>query len=271
MREPAVAGEFYPSEPGELLRAIELSFLHPIGPGRVPVLSERREGRILGGVVPHAGYIYSGPVAAHFYAELAMDGFPETFIIIGPNHTGMGSLVSITMEDFRTPLGVARVDKEIARAIHRDIVDLDSDAHAYEHSLEVQIPFLQFFRRDVRIVPIVMMAQEYDFALELSKIIKDAITGRDVVIIASSDFSHYVPREIAYERDMKGIERILEGDVKGFYEALRRYNITACGYGPIATMLLATGGRARLLKYATSGDVFRMNDVVGYASIAVER
>jgi AmmeMemoRadiSam system protein B len=175
------------------------------------------------------------------------------------------------MEDFRTPLGVARVDKEIARAIHRDIVDLDSDAHAYEHSLEVQIPFLQFFRRDVRIVPIVMMAQEYDFALELSKIIKDAITGRDVVIIASSDFSHYVPREIAYERDMKGIERILEGDVKGFYEALRRYNITACGYGPIATMLLATGGRARLLKYATSGDVFRMNDVVGYASIAVER
>jgi hypothetical protein len=271
MREQAVAGEFYPLEQDELRRSIELSFLHPLGYGRIPELQNKRGGRILGGVVPHAGYVYSGPVASHFYAELAQDGFPETFIIIGPNHTGIGSMVAITMEDFKTPFGVARIDKDLAKLIHREIVDLDSMAHSYEHSIEVQLPFLQFFKKEIKIVPIVMMAQEYEFAVELAKIIRDAISGRDVVIIASSDFSHYVPRDIAYENDMKGIEKILKGDVKGFYEALRRYNITACGYGPISTMLLATGGRARLLKYATSGDVFKMGEVVGYASIAVER
>lgn len=271
MREPAVAGEFYPSEPDELRRSIELAFLHPLGPGRVPSLSERREGRIVGGVVPHAGYMYSGPVAAHFYYELARDGFPETFIIIGPNHTGMGSLVSITMDDFRTPFGIARVDRELAERIHRDVVDIDRDAHAYEHSVEVQLPFLQFFRREIRFVPIVMMAQDYEFAEALARIISEAIDGKDAVIIASSDFSHYVPREVAYGNDIKGIERILAGDVRGFYEALRKYRISACGYGPIATVLLATRGKARLLKYATSGDVFRMEEVVGYASIAVER
>ncbi len=271
MRKPAVAGEFYPSEPGELRRSIESAFLHPLGPGKVPILSETRIGRLRGGVVPHAGYIYSGPVAAHFYHELAMDGFPETFIIIGPNHTGMGSLISITMDDFITPFGVARVDRDLAKLIHREIVDLDPEAHIYEHSVEVQLPFLQFFKREIKFVPMVMMAQEYEFVLELSGIIKDAISGRDVVVIASSDFSHYVPREVAYENDMKGIEKIISLDVKGFYEALRKYRITACGYGTIATMLLATGGKPRLLKYATSGDVFRMDEVVGYASIAVER
>lgn len=271
MRIPAVSGEFYPSEPKELRRAIESAFLHPLGPGIVPSLSEIRKGKIIGGVVPHAGYIYSGPVASHFYSALAEDGFPESFIIIGPNHTGMGSLISITMEDFQTPFGIARIDVELAKKLHKEIVDLDPEAHIYEHSIEVQLPFLQFFKSGIKFVPIVMMAQEYDFALELSKIIREAIKEKDVVIIASSDFSHYVPRQMAYENDMKGIEKIMEGDIKGFYDALKKYKITACGYGPIATMLLATGKKGKLLKYATSGDVFKMGEVVGYASMVVER
>jgi len=271
MREPAVAGQFYPDNTEDLKRAIEDSFLHPIGPGKVPLLSEIRIGNVLGGIVPHAGYVYSGPVAAHFYAYLAQDGFPETFIIIGPNHTGLGSLISIFQDDYKTPFGVVKTDRELANKLHKDIVDIDPSAHIYEHSIEVQLPFLQFFKREIKIVPIVMMAQDYDFAFTLAGIIKDAIVGKDVVIIASSDFSHYVPKKSAYERDSHAINAILEKNIKSFYVSLEKYDITACGYGPIATMLMATNGKPRLLKYATSGDIFPMNEVVGYASFTVER
>lgn len=271
MREPAVAGQFYPENPDDLKRTIEQSFLHPLGPGKVPLLSEVRLGRIVGGIVPHAGYIYSGPVAAHFYSALAQDGFPETFIIIGPNHTGIGSMVSLYLDDFKTPLGIVRVDRELGKKLRKDIVDLDPSAHIYEHSVEVQLPFLQFFKKDIKFVPIVMMAQDYEFAYALSGIIKDAIDDRDVIVIASSDFSHYVPKRSAYERDSYAIKTILEKNIKEFYNSLEKYDISICGYGPIATMLMATNGRPELLKYATSGDVFPMNDVVGYASFKVER
>jgi len=271
MREPAVAGQFYPEKPEDLKRSIEQSFLHPIGPGKVPLLSEIRTGNVVGGIVPHAGYIYSGPVAAHFYSAIALDGFPESFIVIGPNHTGLGSLISIYMDDYKTPFGVVRTDRELARKIHRDIVDLDPSAHLYEHSVEVQLPFLQFFKKEIKVVPIVMMAQDYEFAMALGGIIREAVDGSDVVIIASSDFSHYVPKKKAYEKDIHAINAILEKNIRGFYESLEKYNITACGYGPIATMLIATNGNPKLLKYATSGDIFPMDNVVGYASFAVER
>ncbi len=271
MRKPVVAGQFYPDKVKDLDNAIIESFTHPLGPGEVPALSVKREGRIIGGVVPHAGYIYSGPVAANFYNELVKDGFPESFIIIGPNHTGLGSMVSLTMEDFQTPYGIARIDRDLAKEIHKGIVDVDLQAHLYEHSIEVQLPFLQFFKKEIKIVPIVMMAQDYEFASELSDIIHDAIKDRDAVVIASSDFSHYVPKKSAYERDLRAINFLISGDIKGFYKALGEYNVTACGYGPIATAMLSTRGRARLLKYATSGDIFPMEEVVGYASIAIER
>ncbi len=271
MRKPAVAGQFYPDRVKDLDNAIIEAFTHPLGPGEVPSLSPDRKGKILGGVVPHAGYIYSGPVAANFYHELALDGFPDSFIIIGPNHTGLGSMVSMALEDFQTPYGIAKIDRDLARLIHKGIVDVDIQAHIYEHSVEVQLPFLQFFKREIKFVPIVMMAQDYEFALELSGIIHDAINERDVVVIASSDFSHYVPKKSAYERDLKAINFLLSGDVKSFYRAIEEYNVTACGYGPIATAMMATRGRAKLLKYATSGDVFPMEEVVGYASISIER
>ncbi|MDP8011416.1 MAG: AmmeMemoRadiSam system protein B [Thermoplasmata archaeon] len=271
MREPAVAGQFYPLNQSDLEIAIKRSFLDPIGPGKIPSLSEIRMGRILGGIVPHAGYIYSGPVAAHFYHEMALDGFPETFIIIGPNHTGYGSLVSVSLEDYKTPFGIVKVDKEIANKIHRDIVDIDPLAHKYEHSIEVQLPFLQFFKKEIKIVPIVMMAQDYEFAKLLSEIIKDSIKGKDVVIIASSDFSHYVPKRMAYENDAHAINAILKNDIKGFYNAISTYDLSICGYGPIATMLMTTNSHPKLLKYSTSGDVFPMDEVVGYASFKVER
>ncbi|MGC8663171.1 MAG: AmmeMemoRadiSam system protein B [Thermoplasmata archaeon] len=271
MREPIAAGQFYPEILSDLENAIEHAFIDPLGPGKIPTLSGLRMGKIVGGIVPHAGYMYSGPVAAHFYSELALDGFAESFIIIGPNHTGYGSLISLSLEDYKTPFGIVRIDKDLANKIHKDIVDIDPLAHKYEHSVEVQLPFLQFFKKEIKIVPIVMMGQDYEFAEALSGIIKEAIDGRDVVIIASSDFSHYIQKRLAYERDSHAINAILKKDIKGFYESLSLYNITACGYGPIATMLMATKGNPILLKYATSGDVLPMNEVVGYASFKVER
>ncbi|NPA74760.1 MAG: MEMO1 family protein [Euryarchaeota archaeon] len=273
MRQPAVAGQFYPGTESGLDSLIPDLFLHPIGPGAVPKLRIDGPRKIEGGIVPHAGYIFSGPVAAHFYRELAMDGFPETFIIIGPNHYGLGAGVAVSMEDFVTPYGVAQIDEELASAVAKDIVAVDENAHRYEHSIEVQIPFLQFFKRDIRIVPITMLTQEETIAVELGRIIKTAVeeTGRDVVIIASSDFSHYVPKKSAYKKDARAIEKIVDRDVSGLYRVIYRYKITMCGYGPIAAMLSATGGEVKFLKYATSGDVQPMDEVVGYAAFKVER
>ncbi len=271
MRHPAVAGQFYPAEKEGLDILIRELYLHPLGPGEVPNLVQDGARRIKGGVVPHAGYIFSGPIAAHFYYELAKDGFPESFIIIGPNHYGLGSPVALTLEDFLTPYGVVKVDKELAREIAKELVDIDSSAHRYEHSIEVQLPFLQFLKREIKFVPITMLSQEYEVAVELGEVLKEAIDGRDVVIIASSDFSHYVPKDMAYRNDARAIEKIVNGDVRGLYDVIYRYRISMCGYGPVAAMLTATGGRGKLLKYATSGDVQSMPDVVGYAAIKVER
>jgi AmmeMemoRadiSam system protein B len=271
MRMPAVAGQFYPSNPKDLKMAIEESYLHPIGPGKIPSLNTIRLGKVLGGIVPHAGYFYSGPVAAHFYSELAKDGYPETFIIIGPNHTGIGSAISATTEDYYTPFGRVKIDEELNRRIIRDIVDVSKEAHAFEHSIEVQLPFLQYLKHDIKIVPIVMLSQYYEFAKILSGIIKDAINDYNAVLIASSDFSHYVPKEVAYRNDLIAIEKLLNKDVKSFYEYVESGEVTACGYGPIATAIMALNGNPRLLKYATSGDIVKMKDVVGYASIVIER
>ncbi len=273
MRAPAVAGQFYPGTESGLNSLIPDLFLHPLGPGTVPKLVVDGPRNIEGGVVPHAGYVYSGPVAAHFYASLARDGFPDSFIILGPNHYGLGAGISLGMGDFQTPYGVARIDTELAKIISRDIVAVDESSHMYEHSIEVQIPFLQFFSREIKIVPISMLSQDKAAAVELGKIIKDAISesGKDVVVIASSDFSHYVPRKQAYKNDARAIEKIVDRDIEGLYQVIYRYKITMCGYGPITAMLTATGGKVSLLKYATSGDVQAMKEVVGYAALKVER
>ncbi len=269
MREPAVAGQFYPAGFHELQELLREVFMK--GPGKIPKLNPSGERKIVGGIVPHAGYIFSGHVAAHFYASLAEDGFPETFIVIGPNHHGIGCGVAITTEDFKTPLGVVKVDKELAKELVGDVISDDFSAHKYEHSIEVQLPFLQFIKPDIKFVPIAMYLQDISIAQEVAEVIKDAIKDRDVVIIASSDFSHYVPQEVAKSRDMLAIDKIIKGNVEEFYRSIFKYNVTACGYGPIMVVMLVTKGKATLLKYATSGDVYPMEDVVGYAAIKFER
>ncbi|OGS41482.1 MAG: AmmeMemoRadiSam system protein B [Euryarchaeota archaeon RBG_16_62_10] len=271
MRHPAVAGQFYAGDDKSLRSQIEQCYLGPLGPGRLPKLSEGKR-KVLGGVSPHAGYIYSGMVAAHLYARIAEDGFAKTFVVLGPNHTGAGSGLAVTVEDFETPLGTVKVDKELAKAIRKDLVDEDPEAHRHEHSIEVQLPFLQHISPDFRFVPLCMGFQDYEAATSVGRTIAGAIKGKDVVVIASTDMSHYVTKETAKRKDGLALDAIRAMDPRRLYEVVRDNDISMCGYGPVmATLTACAGGRATVLKYATSGDVYPMRDVVGYASVVIEK
>jgi AmmeMemoRadiSam system protein B len=269
MRRPSVAGQFYAADETALRGQIEKCFMDPLGPGKLPKLTKGNRS-ILGGVVPHAGYMYSGAVAANLYGRLAEDGFPKTFVILGPSHTGRGSGLAVATDDFQTPLGIVHVDRELANEVRRDIVDEDAEAHRYEHSIEVQLPFLQYFSNDFKLLPICMGFQDYDSAVSLGNTLKGAIKGKDVVVIASTDLSHYVPKEVAKKKDAMVLDAIRAMDAKSLFKAVKENNISMCGYGPvIATMTACSGGTATLLKYATSGDVSPMSEVVGYAAVVI--
>ncbi len=279
IRYPVVAGYFYERDPESLRKQIEKSFLHFLGPGSLPRVSKIRNRLSIGFVSPHAGYMYSGPIAAHTYYALAGEGKPDTVIIAGPNHTGLGVGVSVMVEGvWKTPLGDAPIDSELAKAIVKisGYAAPDELAHLEEHSVEVQIPFLQYIFGDVRIVPIVLMLQTPNIAKDLAEAIYKASEklGRDIVFIASTDFSHYVPHETAYKKDHMAIEKILNIDPEGLYNTIEKYDISMCGPGPVMTLLYLAKKcgitRAELLKYATSGDVTGDKGlVVGYASIRV--
>ena len=271
MRRPTVAGAFYADGERALKEQIEKCFLGPLGPGRLPKLGTPKR-RVLGGISPHAGYAYSGMVAAHLYERIAEDGFPKTFVILGPNHTGRGSGLAVGTQDFETPLGVARIDHELAKALRKDLVDEDDEAHRHEHSIEVQLPFLQYISPDFRIVPICMSFQDYDAAVSVGKSIHEESKGRDVVVIASTDFSHYVPAAVAKRKDGMALDAIKAMDPKALYDVVRDEDISMCGYGPVmATLAACAGGKPTVLKYATSGDVHKMAEVVGYASVVIEK
>ena len=287
MRYPAVAGGFYERSRDALIRQIKECYTHPLGPGRVPDV-RRGERRLVGLVVPHAGYMYSGPVAAHSYAALAADGWPRSFVILGPNHHGQGAPLALTKHDWQTPLGSATVDVDLYAALSKPPLEEDILAHRDEHSIEVQLPFLQSLHEAVSFVPICMAFQEYEVAAEVGELVADAVKGRDVVLIASSDFTHvgsqYLqlpPRgmsapEFAKEQDSKAIEMILALDAKRFAAKVAQAEISMCGYGPVAAMLTAAkrlgADRVKLLKYATSSDVSRDSHMaVGYGAIGVYR
>ena len=260
MRLPAVAGQFYPSSGEELEHQLD-DMLHP-----------EKEILCQGAVVPHAGYIYSGQVAAKVYSRLPK---VETYVIIGPNHRGLGSPVALSRESWRTPLGDVEPDLELADALAGSIIDHDETAHRREHSIEVQIPFLQKRFQGFKILPISMRLQDEQTALEVGQALSRAVQKlkRSCIVIASSDFTHYEPQETARKVDAKLLEAILNMDVPKLYERVYRYSATACGYGPIAATITATvalGAKAgQLLAYATSGDVSGdYSQVVGYAAIA---
>jgi MEMO1 family protein len=280
-RTPAVAGMFYPDNANELRALIERSFLDQrFGPGRIATstIPTSKQRRIYGIVSPHAGYAYSGAIAANGFSEVASIDFHDV-IMVGPNHYGIGSWVA-AMKDgiWETPLGDVQVNSQVSEEIRRRSVALDFDdyAHSRDHCLEVQLPFLQYIRQDFKFVPVVLVSQNKDTALDLGNAISQTImemnTLDSTLLLASSDFTHYEPNSEAHKKDGELIKTILSLDINRFYAVLERMNISACGYGAIATMMAAAKNlgatRGELLKYATSGDVTGdVSAVVGYSSI----
>ena len=274
IRKPAVAGIFYELNPDSLKKQIEWCFKHEQGPGKIPKMGDKRN--IKGVMAPHAGYLYSGPVAAHSYSKIVEDGFPDTFLILCPNHTGLGSSVSTMLEgEWETPLGNVGIDTQFAEKLVEDalIIDVDSSSHIQEHSCEVHLPFLQYFSEDFKIVPISMWMQDIETSTEIGKSIKETAEalGRDVVVLASSDMTHYKPQNIASQNDRQVLDAIQHMDEKLMIKRVMDLNVTMCGYGPVTATMVASkefgAKNAEILKYATSGDMTGdLSAVVGYAS-----
>ena len=289
IRNAVVAGQFYSGNEKSLRQQIEDCFFDKRGYGKVPMI-QKVPGTLKGLVVPHAGFIYSGAIASHAYGRLAEQGFAETFIILGPNHTGMGSGVSVMTEGaWKTPLGMISLDESLARSIATGIVDQDATAHTYEHSIEVQLPFLQFIAQDrnFEFVPVCMMMQDYETVQDVGNILAKAIQNskKKIILVASSDFSHAgfnyhsAPPlgmrvdEYAKKQDTLAIKDILALNPKQLIETVEQHNITMCGYGPVAAMLLAAkklgATTVELLKHGTSYEVHPNSSCVGYGAISV--
>lgn len=255
---------------------IEWCFQSELGPGAIPEVASQPLRGPVGLVSPHAGYPYSGPVAAHGFSWLARQGWPEAVVIIGTNHTGLGGPISIaTTGAWETPLGTLEIDSTLAELIIERCppVEPREEAFAEEHSVEVQLPFLQYLFGEVRFIPLVILNQQMEIAQELGRTLAELIKDKPIALIASSDFTHYEPQAMAERKDRTAIERILKLDLVGFYEVIRRDRISICGYGAIAALLEAARilelGDGQLLQYATSGDsTGERGAVVGYASIA---
>jgi len=265
IRQPYVAGQFYPGNRDALSR--ELSQL---------VKESQGKEKCLGVVSPHAGYMYSGKVAGELFSRIELN---ETIILIGPNHTGLGKPYSLMARgSWSTPLGTVAINEMAASEILNSSQYLEEDflAHEYEHSVEVQIPFIQYFKKEFEIIPIVIAEAGLDVSRrigeEISRVIKTLKTN--ILIIASSDMTHYESQMDAEKKDKLAIEAIIKLDEKLLYERIKKYDITMCGYAPCIIMLSAAkqlGAKtAELVKYQTSANASGdYSSVVGYAGIMV--
>ncbi len=265
IRQPAVAGQFYPANKSELEKMLEQLLPH-----------SQQKLSAISIISPHAGYIYSGATAGRIMASVSI---PETVIILGPNHRGVGAVAALSPDDaWQTPLGQVSVEKRLGSLICKLIPAVQEDAYAHrnEHSLEVQVPFLQYLRPDLSIVPICLGFDDYTGAEYLGKGIAEAIKqfGEEVMILASSDMTHYESADEAKKKDIQALERVLALDPEGLVEVCHSKRITMCGVIPSAVMLVAArelGAKtAELVDYTTSGDVTGdYSQVVGYAGVVV--
>ncbi len=279
IRHSAVAGTFYPSSKDSLVKAIEESFLHQQGPQKMPSLEREpfNSNATPFYMVPHAGYIFSGPIAAWSYFDLSQYKTPETIIIIGPNHYGLGPDIATIdkLDEWQTPLGSIEVDVDLIEQI-RDIngnLKRNDVSHKKEHSIEVQLPFLQYiFSEEFKILPITMTYQTYSDSVVLGRTIAEVVKDSNVVIIASSDLSHYEPYETAKLKDLKILDAISSLDSDLVYDTKSRYSISMCGIGPVAATIeaskITSRRKGKILKYASSGDTAGDKlRVVGYGAI----
>ncbi|MDA4110962.1 MAG: AmmeMemoRadiSam system protein B [Thaumarchaeota archaeon] len=288
-RPAAVAGQFYPSDRDELYEIIHWSFTHPLGPGRFPSKSEfsPEMERVECLIVPHAGYVYSGPVAAHSF-NIAHNFFQQyknqdqiNIVILGPNHYGLGSGVAVSAASFwETPLGKFKVNSELARdlAEKSNIIDIDDASHSREHSIEVQIPFIQALSSHVKatisLLPVSLMLQDSETTKEIAEEIGGIIRSIDVpfLVLGSSDLTHYEPQESASLKDRKLLEQVQNLNLAAYYNIIERLNVSACGYGAISAVMQISKmfgkKKGNLLKYASSGDTSGdKSAVVGYSSV----
>ncbi len=269
IREPAVAGRFYPASAQRLRAEVESYITAPADGASEPKIPA------LGCVVPHAGYMYSAHVAGAVYRRLELT---QRVIILCPNHTGMGEPLAIMSAGaWRTPLGDAPIAEELATELtaHMPLLSEDEEAHRSEHALEVQLPFLQVLDPDFRFVPIAVGIGDFEVLSALGVAIAKVLAKQSdrVLIIASSDMNHYENDAVTRVKDQRAIEQILMLDSRGLYDVIRDGKISMCGYGPAVIMLTAAkrlgAHQAELIRYATSGDVSGdKNMVVGYAGIA---
>ena len=272
IRQPAVAGQFYPATEEELRQQLE-SF------------PDKREESLVkktafGCMLPHAGYMYSGAVAKSVVSQIEI---PGTLIILGPNHTGRGGLFSIMNEgSWMTPLGSVSIDSKLAKKLKEKspLLKTDFAAHESEHSIEVELPLLQYYKKDFSFVPIVIASTDFKnyqrLGLSIAAALKELHADKDTLLIASSDMTHYEDAATAKVKDTKAIQAIVELDEVKLWEKVRELDITMCGYAPAIVMIVAAKAlgatKAELVKYQTSGDVTGDNSsVVGYAGIIVHR
>jgi MEMO1 family protein len=271
IREPAVAGRFYPGDPRELEAEIA-QYLTP--PDAAPDAKPAAKRKVIACMVPHAGYVYSGGVAGAVFGAIEI---PRNVLILGPRHFPHGANLAINSEgEWRTPLGLAKIDSDLAKQITTAFPQLveDSEAHLTEHSLEVELPFLQMLVSDLRFVPIAIGTVNFETLTALGRAIGSVISKatEPVLIVASSDMNHYEADGRTRVKDLEAIKQLHALDPRGLYDVVRNQRISMCGLGPAVTMLTAAkelgATRAELIRYATSGDAFDERDqVVGYAGM----
>ena len=274
VRPPAVAGAFYPSDPAALREAVEASFRDRRGVGRRRSEGHAEPRRTRAVVVPHAGYVYSGAIAARAYDRIARETLPSEILLLGVDHHGGGAPFALSGRPWRTPLGTTTVAEELVDRLRGGPIVLDDRAHLREHSLEVQLPFLQ---RVAPGVPLAMLQVRYgEFAAlrAVAERVRRAVDRRPVLLVASTDFSHYVPAPTAERLDALALAEIGRGDAEGLYEVVAREGISMCGIAPTTVLLEALrpeGLTTVPLGWGHSGEVEPMREVVGYAAAALEQ
>ncbi len=270
IRTPAVAGTFYPLNKEQLEKSLEKSFERDEGPG---MPGKRKDKQFIAGVAPHAGYAYSGSTAAYLYKEIAESKKIDNFIIFGPSHTGLGAPISVMKHgSWAMPFGQVEINSSLAEKIisKDEYFTAGEMAHFKEHSIEVQLPFLQFIQDDFKMVPICMGVQDYDISKKIGKAVA-SVSDNKTAVIASSDLLHYQPHKKVKKKDLENLKPLEELNTKKFYEKTMKTK-GACGIGSIvaaAEFAKEKGAeKAEILKHATSGDsTGDKSSVVGYASI----
>lgn len=264
IRTPAVAGRFYPGDRETLARTVQ---------NLIPSATKAQKAHAV--VSPHAGYIYSGSVAGETFARVQI---PETVIILGPNHHGQGDPIALSTRPWEMPMGLVPINTPIADALLKtsSAITVDETAHRFEHSLEVQVPFLQARQKNLSIVPLVISHISYPLCQEVGTALARVIAaaGKSVLIVASSDMTHYESRTAADKKDHYALKKLADMDPSTLYHAILDYNISMCGIMPVTIALIAAialgATRTELVRYADSGEVSGdTTQVVGYAGVII--